>query len=107
MNTDWILILNIKELVGISDNKVAKLCGDEMKKLKSINDAFMMIFKGEIMGFGKMKDMMLGPAARNDKHNTIIDAKGKMVFPSWCDSHTHLVYSGSRENEFVDRINGM
>jgi imidazolonepropionase len=107
MKTDWILILNIKELVGISDNKVIKLCGDEMKKLISINDAFLMIFKGKIMGFGKMKDMMMGPAANDNKHSTIIDAKGKMVFPSWCDSHTHLVYAGSREKEFVDRINGM
>jgi len=107
MKTDWILILNIKELVGVSDNKVSKFCGDEMKKFKSINDAFLMIFKGEIQGFGKMKDMMLGPAVNNDKLFTLIDAKGKMVFPSWCDSHTHLVYAGSRENEFVDRINGL
>src|ERR1035438_3781307 len=107
MKTDWILILNIKELVGISDNKVSKLCGDGMKKLTGINDAFLMIFKGKIMGYGKMKDMMMGPAANDNKHSTIIDAKGKMVFPSWCDSHTHLVYAGSREKEFVDRINGM
>jgi len=107
MKTDWILILNIKELTGISDNKDSKLCGDEMKKLNSINDAFLMIFKGKIMGYGKMKDMMMGPASKDNKHSTIIDAKGKMVFPSWCDSHTHLVYGGSRENEFVDRINGM
>lgn len=71
-----------------------------MGELPVIDDAFLLIEKERIAGFGPMS----GAPERAD---TLIDASGRMVFPSWCDSHTHLVFAGSRETEFVDRIRGL
>lgn len=99
-----ILIKNIKELVQVLEPQVKKLSGNEMANLSTIKDAWLAIENDLIVGFGKMQDW----EGISDWTNLeIIDATGKMVFPAWCDSHTHLVYAASREEEFVDRIKGL
>lgn len=99
-----ILIKNIKELVQVLDTNVRKLSGKEMAHLSTIKNAWLAIEDDLIVGFGKMDDW----EGISDWTNLeVIDATGKMVFPTWCDSHTHLVYAASREEEFVDRIKGL
>ncbi|WP_348822233.1 imidazolonepropionase [Flavobacterium aestuarii] len=95
------LIINIKELLQIRENTILKVSGADMAVLPTIKNAFLLIKDDLIADFGSMDDL---PKASAD--NTI-DAAGKMILPSWCDSHTHIVYSGNREQEFVDRINGL
>ncbi len=99
-----ILIKNIKQLVQTEENPQIKIAGKAMKNLPHIDDAWLAIENDKITGFGKMDDWE-GIADWTDL--TIIDASDKLVFPCWCDSHTHIVYAGSRETEFVDRINGL
>jgi imidazolonepropionase len=96
-----ILIINIKQLLQIRDLDVLMVAGNHMKYLPLIENAFLLIEKDHIADFGKMDKC---PSIKVDE---IIDAKGKIVLPSWCDSHTHIVYAGHREQEFVDRINGL
>ena len=97
-----ILIKNIKSLINI-DNKPRKwAAGKDLQKLETIENAFLIIKDDKIFDFGKMDN--LNP---NDFDGKIIDAQGKMVFPSFCDSHTHLVYAGSREIEYGDKIRGL
>ena len=99
-----ILIKNIKELVQVEENAKLKVSGGEMKNLNCIQNAWLAIEDDKIAGFGKMEDW----EGISDWTNlTIIDASDKIVMPSYCDSHTHIVYAGSREGEFVDRINGL
>lgn len=86
------------------ESGIQKISGVGMKALPCIQDAWLAIEDGKIVAFGEMKDF---PGISDWNHLTIIDATDKLVFPSWCDSHTHLVYAGSREKEFVDRINGL
>src|SRR6476660_2513561 len=100
-----ILITNIKKLVQVRDVSVKKVSGAEMKILPCIENAFLLIDGDKISAFGQMSDFK--QQTTNYKQQTIIDATGNLVFPCWCDSHTHLVYAGSREQEFVDRINGL
>jgi imidazolonepropionase len=95
------LIINIKELLQVRDSSILKVSGDEMAILPTIKNAFLIIENELITDFGSMDNL---PKINTD---TILDATGKMVFPSWCDSHTHIVYAGNREQEFVDRINGL
>ncbi len=95
------LIINIKELLQVRDITITRVSGKDMKHLPTIKNAFIIIENGVIANFGEMKDLP------NIKADNVIDAKGKMVLPSWCDSHTHIVYAGNREQEFVDRINGL
>jgi imidazolonepropionase len=94
------LIINIQELLQIRTNAIRKVAGTEMAKLPSLKNAYLIIEDELIYDFGGMQDCPDG-----DFEHTI-DAFGKVVLPAWCDSHTHLVYSGNRENEFVDRIKG-
>ena len=96
-----ILLINIKELLQVRDKSVKKVVGPLMKILPTIKNAFLLIENELIADFGFMENC---PDVAAD---FIIDATGKMVLPSWCDSHTHLVYAGNREHEFVNRINGM
>jgi len=99
-----ILIKNIKELVQVLEPSVKKLSGKEMANLSTIKNAWLAIENDLIVGFGKMEDW----EGISDWTNLeVIDATGKMVFPTWCDSHTHLVFAASREEEFVDRIKGL
>jgi imidazolonepropionase len=95
------LIINIKELLQIRDSTILKVSGSEMAILPSIKNAFLVIKNNLIADFGSMDAL---PEIHTDK---TIDATGKIVLPSWCDSHTHIVYAGNREQEFVDRINGL
>ena len=96
-----ILIINIKELLQIRNKNVVKVSGEHMKELPRIENAFLHIEDDKIVDFGKMEDYPSNLEA------TRIDATGKVVLPTWCDSHTHIVYAGHREQEFVDRINGL
>lgn len=95
------LIINIKELLQVRETHMEKVSGSEMAILPSLKNAFLLIENDTIAAFGPMTDC---PKIIADK---TIDANGKIVFPSWCDSHTHIVYAGNREQEFVDRINGL
>ena len=94
------LIKNIKTLVGILPQGVLRLCGSEMNTLNTLDNAYLMVEDGLIKEFGKMEQCP-------DYSGETIDASGKMVFPSFCDSHTHIVFAGSREGEFLDKINGL
>ena len=96
-----LLIINIKELLQVREPSVLKVSGEEMKTLPSIKNAFLLIEHDTIVGYGKMEECN-GIIA-----DETIDATDKIVLPTWCDSHTHIVYAGNREQEFVDRINGL
>lgn len=95
------LITNIRELLQVRESSISKVSGAEMAILPTIKNAFLVIENNLIADFGSMDNL---PKINAD---TIIDANGKIVLPTWCDSHTHIVYAGNREQEFVDRINGM
>ncbi|EIA07996.1 imidazolonepropionase [Flavobacterium frigoris] len=95
------LITNIKELLQVRETSVSKVSGAEMAILPTIKNAYLLIKGNLIADFGSMENL---PILKAD---TIIDATGKIVLPTWCDSHTHIVYAGNREQEFVDRINGL
>jgi len=99
-----ILIKNIKELVQVEYQPVLMRAGKQMSELKTIKNAYLLIEDGIITAFDEMSKM---PDSLLKKEFTIIDASGKMVFPSFCDSHTHLVYPASREIEYVDKIKGL
>jgi len=101
-----ILIINIKELVGINESGIPLHRGEAMGRLHTIRDAFLYIEKGLILEFGKMEHLFI-PEEWKKKGIKVIDATGKLVFPSFCDSHTHIVYAGSREIEYVDKIKGL
>ncbi|MFN8275101.1 MAG: imidazolonepropionase [Flavobacteriaceae bacterium] len=95
------LIINIQELLQIRDSSVLKVSGAEMAELPSIKNAYLLINDDVIQDFGSMEKC----PKLNDVN--LIDATGKTVLPTWCDSHTHIVYAGNRSQEFVDRINGL
>ena len=95
-----LLIKNIKKLAGILPENKLRLCGTEMNVLQSIDNAYLVADEGIIKDFGEMKN------CPNLDCETI-DATGKMVLPAFCDSHSHIVFAGSREGEFLDKINGL
>jgi imidazolonepropionase len=99
-----LLIKNIKQLIQVRDNGDAVIAGEDMKMLPCINDAWLAIEGDKITDYGAMADF---PGITDWSNIEVIDATGKLVFPSWCDAHTHIVFAGSRELEFVDRINGL
>lgn len=96
-----LLITNIKELLQVENMPKKMVCGKEMKILPTIKNAYLLIEDDLIKDFGKMENL---PEINAE---TTIDATGKIVLPTWCDSHTHIVYAGNREQEFIDRINGL
>ena len=98
-----ILIKNIDKLFTVSNNSKLKK-GLDMKKLPFIENAWIIIKDDLIFDFGHMNDWK---GIDNWNEFEIIDAENGTVLPSWCDSHTHIVFSGSREQEFVDKINGL
>ena len=96
-----ILFKNIKELLQVRDLSTSYVSGQEMSSLPSIKNAYLIIENDIIKDFGLNKN------CPNQKFDKIIDVSNKMILPSWCDSHTHLVFAENREDEFVDRINGL
>ena len=97
-----IVITNIKTLAGVDTQRKKRLLGKEMAVLGQIDDAWLLVEDGRIAAMGEMGAGSDVPTADSE-----VDAAGGMVLPSWCDPHTHIVYAGSRENEFVDKIRGM
>ena len=95
-----ILIKNIKGLVQTRDSSSRMVKGADMRTLPVIENAYLLIEAGKVKAFGPM-------AESPDRAGEIIDATGRYVLPCWCDPHTHIVYAGSREGEFVDKINGL
>ena len=98
-----LLVKNIRTLAGIEYAPKLRLQGKEMGIVNTIDDAWLLVEDGRFAAFGAVADGM--PAL--DDTVEVIDAEGGMVLPSWCDSHTHIVFAGSREREFVDKINGL
>jgi imidazolonepropionase len=96
-----LLITNIKQLVGTRE-ETHLLRGKELSQLPSIENAYLIIEQDEIAEYGRMEDLK----TENSKLNTI-NASNQFILPTWCDSHTHLVFAGSREEEFVDKIKGL
>ncbi len=96
-----LLVKNIKRLVQVEDMPRKWVAGKDMKELRSIEDAYLYIYDGLFADFGPMSRCPEHPDAE------VVDATGCMVFPSFCDSHTHLVYAGSREIEYIDKIRGL
>jgi imidazolonepropionase len=97
-----LLIRNIACLVQTEEVPRLRIVGKDMAVISVIKNAFLKIDDGYISDFGEMKNLNTDILPAN-----IIDASGRFVFPSFCDSHTHLVYAGSREKEYIDRINGL
>lgn len=97
-----ILIKNIGMLVGACDRSPMLLAGKDMNRVEMLPDAWISIEGEEIRAFGEMSQ-----APSEDDFRSVIDANGQWVFPAFCDSHTHLVYAGSREGEFRDKIAGL
>ena len=96
-----LLIKNIRTLAGILPLDVTCLRGAEMNSAEQIHNAFLVADDGIITRFGPMEE--LGEVAADE----VVDAEGRVVFPAFCDSHSHIVYAGSREGEFRDKIAGM
>ncbi len=96
------LIKNIRTLVQTEDDPKIKVSGKDMANINSIDNAFLILKDDKIEDFGIMEDL---PEIQGNYKT--IDANGKFVFPSYCDSHTHLVYAGSREIEYNDKIKGL
>ena len=99
-----IVIKNIAELIQTESTPKKWVAGADMKNISTIKDAFVEIENGIITGFGSMDNWS---GIENWSNTEIIDAEGGMIFPTFCDSHTHLVFAASREEEFVDRIKGL
>jgi imidazolonepropionase len=102
-----LLIRNIGLLVQTEKLASLKLCGKEMSELNTVSDAYLLITDGLIAGFGSMRDLDERNIISENFSGKIIDAGGRFVFPSFCDSHTHIVFAGSRETEFTYKIKGL
>ena len=96
-----LLVKNIGRIVGIQPAGRLRVCGAEMDRLETLDDAWLLTDGQRIAAFGRMESLD-GVTA-----DEVADAEGGMLFPSFCDSHTHLVYAGSREQEFLDKIHGL
>lgn len=96
------LITNIKQLVNVRQGDTI-LSGRQLAELPSINNAYLIAEGEEISEFGRMADLRRDATSFRNHYN----AEGRLVLPSWCDSHTHLVFAGNRETEFVDKIRGL
>jgi imidazolonepropionase len=97
-----VLIKNIKLLAGVREDNFL-LRGKQLAKLSTIGDAFLIIQDGLIAAYGKMDDFVY----RNADFSRHVDAVEQTILPAWCDSHTHLVFAQSREEEFIDKIKGL
>ncbi|CAN5201193.1 imidazolonepropionase [soil metagenome] len=99
-----LLIKNIRSLVQVRENSPETVAGKAMNELPAVNDAWLAIEDGIIADFGTMSEW---PGITDWTGLEVIDANEGIVLPAWCDSHTHLVYAASREEEFSDRIHGL
>jgi len=106
MRTD-LLIKNIKCLVQVEEHPGLKICGTAMSGIQTISEAYLYVKDGIINDFGSMDRLSSGKIPFSDHELLTINARNKFVFPSFCDSHTHLVYAGSRELEYIDKIRGL
>ncbi len=97
-----ILIANIKEMVQVEEQARERICGKEMATLHTIKNAYLIVEDDTIADFGTMESL-----DREQHFDETIDATGRMLFPTFCDSHTHMVYAGSREIEYIDKIRGL
>jgi len=95
-------IINIKELLNVREEN-EMLRGKDLGKLPGIKNAYLLIEDGIISGYGEMKDI----SDPESMFKEIIDASDKLVLPAWCDSHTHIVFAASREEEFIDKLKGL
>lgn len=95
------LIKNIKELVQVENSPKLRVMGKEMAHIDIIKDAYLIVEDDKIADFGPMSEL------KEQTFDKEVDATGRMVFPSFCDSHTHMVYAGSREIEYIDKIRGL
>ena len=95
-----VLIRNIKSLAGIYNLDIEPVRGAAMRTFPSLNDSYLLVENGLIHSFGKNEDAP-------ERADEMIDATGRFLLPCWCDSHTHIVFAGSRETEFADKINGL
>ena len=97
-----LLVKNIAKIVGVDESGRLRVEGSAMNTLGEIDNAWLLVENDRIAAYGTMDKMPeVAPGTE------IVDAEGGMLFPSFCDSHTHLVYAGSREQEFIDKINGL
>lgn len=95
------LVKNIKSLLQVETNPRKKVCGADMAHIGHIEDAYLIVEDGKFSAFGPMAEL------KEQRFDKEVDATGRMVLPSFCDSHTHLVYAGSREVEYIDKIRGL
>jgi imidazolonepropionase len=102
-----ILIINIKSLMQTEEFIRLKVCGKEMSQVSKVDNAYLFVEKGIISDFGSMDKLNEEILISKNSGTKVIDATGRLVFPSFCDSHTHIVYAGSRESEFSDKIKGL
>ena len=101
------LILNIKQLVQTELSPRKWVAGKDMARLCILENAYLLVEEDKIAGFGKMEDLNREAVYAGGDIVKEIDATGRLVMPSYCDSHTHLVYAGSREIEYIDKIRGL
>ena len=101
------LILNIKQLVQTELSPRKWVAGKDMARLGILDNAYLLVEEDKIAGFGKMEDLDREAVYAGGDIVKEIDATGRLVMPSYCDSHTHLVYAGSREIEYIDKIRGL
>ena len=96
------LFVNIGRIAGILPQGVRKLCGKEMDRVQTLDNAWLLVKDGKIDSFGPMSTLGEIPSGME-----MMDLSGKMLMPAFCDAHTHIVYAGDRQQEFVDKINGL
>ncbi len=95
-------VINIKRLHTVADSNVGSLAGAQMGYAPCVGDAWLHIVDGKVEAYGPMSDFKYNVSAEE-----IYDAAGGDVIPAFCDSHTHIIYAGSRDGEFLDKINGL
>ena len=96
-----LLVKNIGCIVGTDESGRTRAAGEEMNNIGMLENAWLLTDNERICDYGTMD------ALPHEEGHEVIDAKGGWLFPSFCDSHTHIVYAGSREQEFLDKINGL
>lgn len=99
-----LLFKNIKGLVQVGENLPRLIIGNDMNYVPILEDAFLALEDGEVVAYGPMSEW---EGIQDWRNLEVIDAEGRFILPAFCDSHTHSVFAKTREEEFVDRINGL